>query len=139
MLGPGDVIQIRVLNEENLDKTVTVTPDGFITYPLLGDLRVDGLTTMQVDAQITSLLARDYLVNPEVILEVVKQRSKKVYIMGAVKQPGYHELPSDQRLLGNIVERWRSGRLLKRKPVCCACLNRNLWEMSPYRNALSNH
>ena len=103
MLGPGDVIQIRVLNEENLDKTVTVTPDGFITYPLLGDLRVDGLTTMQVDAQITSLLARDYLVNPEVILEVVKQRSKKVYIMGAVKQPGYHELPSDQRLLGTLL------------------------------------
>lgn len=103
VLGPGDVIQIRVLNEENLDKTVTVTPDGFITYPLLGDLRVDGLTTMQVDAQITSLLARDYLVNPEVILDVVKQRSKKVYIMGAVKQPGYHELPSDQRLLGTLL------------------------------------
>lgn len=103
VLGPGDVIQIRVLDEENLDKTVTVSADGFITYPLLGDLRVDGLTIMQVDAQITSLLARDYLVNPEVTLEIVKQRSKKVYIMGAVKQPGYHELPSDQRLLGTLL------------------------------------
>nr|MBD3325756.1 hypothetical protein [candidate division KSB3 bacterium] len=66
ILGPDDVVQIKVLKEENLDKTVTVSPDGFITYPLLGDLRVDGLTTAQLDAQITSLLARDFLVDPEV-------------------------------------------------------------------------
>ena len=103
VLGPEDVIQVKVLNEENLDKTVTVSSDGFITYPLLGDLRVDGLTTAQLDAQISSLLSRDFLVDPEVIVEVVKQRSKKVYIMGAVKQPGYHELPGDQRLLGTLL------------------------------------
>ncbi len=103
VLGPEDVIQIKVLKEENLDKTVTVSSDGFITYPLLGDLRVDGLTTAQVDAQITSLLARDFLVDPEVIVEIVKQRSKKVYIMGAVKQPGYQEIPGDQRLLGTLL------------------------------------
>jgi polysaccharide export outer membrane protein len=48
-------------------------------------------------------LARDYLVDPEVIVEVVKQRSKKVYIMGSVKQPGYHEIPGDQRLLGTLL------------------------------------
>jgi polysaccharide export outer membrane protein len=103
ILGPDDVLQIKVQNEDNLDKTVTVSSDGFITYPLLGDLRVDGLSTAQVDAQITSLLARDYLVDPEVIVEVVKQRSKKVYIMGLVKQPGYHEIPGDQRLLGTLL------------------------------------
>lgn len=103
VLGPDDVLQIKVLKEENLDKTVTVSSDGFITYPLLGDLRVDGLSTAQIDAQITSLLARDYLVDPEVIVEVVKQRSKKVYIMGLVKQPGYHEIPGDQRLLGTLL------------------------------------
>jgi polysaccharide export outer membrane protein len=103
VLGPEDVIRIKVLKEENLDKTVTVSSDGFITYPLLGDLRVEGLTTAQVDAQITSLLARDFLVEPEVEIEVVKQRSKKVYIMGAVKQPGYQELSRDQRLLGTLL------------------------------------
>lgn len=103
ILGPDDVVKIKVLNEENLDKTVTVSPDGFITYPLLGDLRVDGLTTAQLDAQISSLLARDFLVDPEVIIEVTKPRTKRVYIMGAVKQPGYQELPSDQRLLGTML------------------------------------
>jgi polysaccharide export outer membrane protein len=104
ILGPEDVIQIKVLKEENLDKTVTVSSDGFITYPLLGDLRVDGLTTSQVDAQITSLLARDFLVDPEVIVDVVKQRNKKVYIMGLVKQPGYHEISKDQKLLGTLLQ-----------------------------------
>jgi polysaccharide export outer membrane protein len=103
VLGPDDVMQIKVLKEENLDKTVTVSSDGFITFPLLGDLRVDGLTMAQVDAQITSLLARDFLVDPEVIVEVVKQRSKNVYIMGGVKQPGYHEIAGDQRLLGTLL------------------------------------
>ncbi len=103
ILGPDDVVKIKVLNEENLDKTVTVSSDGFITYPLLGDLRVDGLSTAQLDAQISSLLARDFLVDPEVIVEVSKPRSKRVYIMGAVKQPGYQELPTDQRLLGTLL------------------------------------
>lgn len=104
VLGPEDVIQIKVLKEENLDKTVTVSSDGFITYPLLGDLRVDGLTTAQVDAQITSLLARDFLVDPEVIVEVVKPRNKRVYIMGLVKQPGYHDISKDQRLLNTLLQ-----------------------------------
>jgi polysaccharide export outer membrane protein len=104
VLGPEDVVQIKVLKEENLDKTVTVSSDGFITYPLLGDLRVDGLTTAQVDAQITSLLARDFLVDPEVIVEVVKARNKRVYIMGLVKQPGYHEISKDQRLLNTLLQ-----------------------------------
>ncbi len=103
VLGPDDVLQIKVLKEENLDKTVTVSSDGFITYPLLGDLRVEGLSTGHVDDQITALLAQDYLVDPEVIVEVVKQRSQNVYIMGLVKQPGYHEIVGDQRLLGTLL------------------------------------
>ena len=103
ILGPDDMIQIKVLNEDNLDKSVTVSSDGFITYPLLGDLRVDGLTTAQLDAQITTLLEREYLVNPEVLVDVIKPRSKKVYIMGMVKQPGYHEIQGDHRLLGTML------------------------------------
>jgi polysaccharide biosynthesis/export protein len=103
VLGSDDVIQIKVLKEENLDRTVTVSSDGFITFPLIGDLRVEGLTIANVDAQITALLGENYLVNPEVVVEVVKQRSKKVYIMGQVKQPGYHEIAGDQRLLGTLL------------------------------------
>ncbi|GAK53622.1 GumA protein [Candidatus Moduliflexus flocculans] len=103
ILGPDDVLNIKVLNEENWDATVTVSSDGFITYSLLGDLRVDGLTTDQLDAQITSLLKRDFFVAPEVVVEVAKPRSKKVYIMGLVKQPGYRELEGDQRLLGTLL------------------------------------
>ena len=103
VLGPDDVIEIKVANEENLDKVVTVSTDGFITYPLLGDLRVDGLTTAQFRAQVSSLLARDFLVDPEVLVEVIKPRSKKVYIMGLVKKPGYHELQGDGRLLSTLL------------------------------------
>ncbi len=103
VLGAGDVIKITVANEENLGATVTVSSDGFITYGFLGDFRVDGLTVGQLDAQITSILGQDYLVNPDVTLEVIKPRSKKVYIMGMVKQPGYHELQGDQRLLGTLL------------------------------------
>lgn len=103
VLGQGDVIRIRVLNEEDLDKTVTVSSDGFITYPLLGDLRVDGLSVSQLTDQISYLLSQNFLVDPKVVVEIAKQRSKKVYIMGAVKQPGYQELQGDQRLLGTLL------------------------------------
>ncbi|HWP46782.1 MAG TPA: polysaccharide biosynthesis/export family protein [Candidatus Limnocylindrales bacterium] len=103
LIGPGDVFRLTVSGEESLSKTYTVSPEGLVTFPLLGDIRVEGLTVNQLDEKITELLARDYLVDPQVAVELVKLRSRKVNIIGAVRQPGSYELTGDSRVLSTLL------------------------------------
>lgn len=103
LIGPGDVFKLTVSGEESLSKTYTVSPEGLVTLPLLGDIRVEGLTINQLDEKITELLARDYLVDPQVVVELVKLRSRKVNIIGAVRQPGSYELTGDSRVLSTLL------------------------------------
>jgi|GEM_PF-554611 len=102
-LGPGDVIKLSVLGEESLDKTYTISPDGLISLPLLGEVRAGGLTIPQLDDKITQLLAKDYLVDPQVTVEIVKTRSRKVNIIGAVRQPGSYELTGEGKVLNTLL------------------------------------
>lgn len=103
LIGPGDVFKLTVSGEESLNKTYTVSPEGRVTLPLLGDIRVEGLTVNQLDEKITELLARDYLVDPQVTVELIKLRSRKVNIIGAVRQPGPYELTGDGRVLSTLL------------------------------------
>lgn len=103
VIGPGDILKLTVLGEESFNKTHTVSPVGLITLPLLGDLRVDGLTITQLDNKITELLAKDYLVDPQVTVELIKSRSRRVSIIGAVRQPGSYELTEGSRVLNTLL------------------------------------
>lgn len=87
-----DVLDITVYEEEDLSKTLRVTEDGFITFPLLGQVRVGGLTTAQIEKKMEKLLKKDYLVNPQVSVMVKEFASRKVFVLGAVKEPGSYKL-----------------------------------------------
>lgn len=90
IIGPGDVLEISVYEEEDLCKTVRVSDTGMITYPLLGRVDVKQLTTAQVEERLTNLLAKDYLVNPQV--NVFVKEYSKFYVFGEVKQVGAYPL-----------------------------------------------
>jgi polysaccharide export outer membrane protein len=100
---PGDIFKLSVEGEDNFNKTYTVPSTGLVTFPLLGDLRVDGLTVSQLDQKITELLAKDYLVDPQVVVEMIKSRSRKVNIIGAVRQPGSYELAGEAKVLNTLL------------------------------------
>ena len=91
-IGPGDVIRITVYDNEDLTTRVMVNSDGKVVMPLLGPVEVSNLSIPQVARQITELLADGYLVNPQVNVFVEEYRSKKVVILGQVRQPGLIEL-----------------------------------------------
>lgn len=88
LVGEGDVLEIRVFEEDDLGRVVRIAPDGTITLPLIGKLKVAGLSTGQTNELITEALKKDYLVNPQVTVHIQEYRSQRVEVLGAVKTPG---------------------------------------------------
>lgn len=99
IIGTGDVIEISVYDNPDLETLVRVDADGNIVMPLLGRVRVSDLTVSQVGRKITSQLADGYLVNPQVNVFVKEFRSKKVVVLGRVRNPGLIELSGPITLL----------------------------------------
>lgn len=92
LVGPGDVINITVYDNDDLTTRVRVNSDGTIVMPLLGQVKVDSLSIPEISRKIEGLLADGYLINPQVNVFIEDYRSKKVVILGRVKQPGLYEL-----------------------------------------------
>jgi hypothetical protein len=65
-IGPDDLLEIMVFEEEKLNKTVRVSSQGNISLPLLGILKVKGLTGSQLEKEIRDLLAEKYMKDPHV-------------------------------------------------------------------------
>lgn len=87
-LGPEDRLQISVNGQPEYTRIVTVGPSGTVAAPLVGEVGVAGLTLDEFTAKLTDLLARDYLVDPRVDVQVVEYRSHWVVVTGAVQRPG---------------------------------------------------
>jgi protein involved in polysaccharide export with SLBB domain len=85
-IGPNDVIRIQVFGEEDLTLESKVAGDGKINYPLLGVLQVGGHTIEEVQAELTTRLAKGYLRQPKVNVSIVRHRN--IYVGGEVKTPG---------------------------------------------------
>lgn len=90
-IGPDDVLQIVVWGNAELSREVSVRPDGFISLPLLNDVRASGLTPMQLRDQIKSRLA-EFVSAPEVFVVIADVRSFKVAVIGKVNNPGRFQL-----------------------------------------------
>jgi len=87
-LGSGDIIDIRVYQEDGLTGTFQVSTEGTIDYPLLATLRVEGMTPSAVAAVVRKGLADGYLRDPYVTVNIKELQSKRVYVLGQVSNPG---------------------------------------------------
>ena len=103
-VGIGDKLDIGVFGHEDLAKTLEVRADGTISMPLLGDISVAGKTVEEVDAEITRRLGTDFLVDPEVSVDVREYKSQWVTLMGEVRTPGRYALRRDMRLIDLLAE-----------------------------------
>jgi polysaccharide export outer membrane protein len=85
----GDILQVTVFagGEKQEDFTATVVANGSITCPLLGETKIAGLTPEEISRQLRTMLARDYFVDPQVLV-AVKEHGGQVFVTGEVKQPG---------------------------------------------------
>lgn len=85
-IGVGDLLQIEVYDEEDLNKEVRVLTDGYISFPLLGSIHAEGQTVRQLEQVITQKLAARFLVNPQVSVFVLE--FSNVFVFGEVEEPG---------------------------------------------------
>ena len=98
-VGDGDILDIKVYENDDLTTTVRVSANDTIRVPLIGEVDVANLTVSEVASRIEKLLADGYLVNPQVDVFVKEYRSKKVIILGQVNRPGLYELQGKTTLL----------------------------------------
>ena len=111
-VGGYDVLSILVYEEEDLTRdAVRVSGDGYISFPLVGRLHVDGLTTSQIEVLISRKLAEgQYMLDAHVSVMVKSYESKRYLVLGSVKEPGSYSLRAQERLLDAISRAGGLGR-----------------------------
>lgn len=99
-VGPGDVLQITVYGQPDLNSVVTVDTHGSISAPFLGTLHVDQESPSTIARQIEDGLRRGgYLSNPTVSIEVRQVNSRTVSILGEIQRPGRYAITNRLSLL----------------------------------------
>lgn len=91
---PEDILQITVFEEPDLATKARVSRTGEITFPLVGQVAVGGLTVGQVQEKLTQLLAEDYLVHPQV--QVYIDTPRNVFVTGKVVKPGSYPISTER-------------------------------------------
>lgn len=88
LIGPDDTLAVAVRNYPELSEIIPVRPDGYITLPLLEDVRAAGRTSMELAAEIEERL-RAFVVEPDVMVEVLEAAggSREIRIIGEVAVP----------------------------------------------------
>ena len=94
----NDVVQIKVFQEDDLDSLLRISKDGAITFPLIGSVSLAGKTPEEAALTIKAMLAKDYLVNPQVNVTVVEYAKRLFTVLGQVQRPGSYELPNGNTL-----------------------------------------
>jgi polysaccharide export outer membrane protein len=103
-VGGYDVLSITVYEEKDLSReAVRVSADGYISFPLIGRLKVDNLTTAEIEKLIAQKLAEGkYLLDAHVSVMVNDYKSKKYLVLGSVKSPASYPLQAQERVLDAI-------------------------------------
>lgn len=87
LLQPGDQLLISVWREEELQRQVTVLPDGSISYPLAGHLSVKDISAATLEQQIADKL-KAYITDPQVSVSVSAASGNVAFVYGQVNRPG---------------------------------------------------
>lgn len=105
LMTPGDQLQIYVLDHPDLsstranaDSAYIVRPDGKVEFPLVGTIDCNGKTVTEFTQELKARLS-EYIINPDVTVNVFKLGTTRVFVLGEVKNPGSYELSKGHRVL----------------------------------------
>jgi polysaccharide export outer membrane protein len=98
VLLPGDMVHIKVFQEDDLESQLRIAKDGTITFPLLGQVRIGGMTVAQAADTLATRLRDGYLVSPQVSITIVSYSARRFVVLGQVQKPGSYELPTEQTI-----------------------------------------
>lgn len=104
VLGEGDSIRITVFQNPDLTTETRISENGTITFPLVGEVSLAGLTTARAEARIAEQLVKGkFLVRPQVSVNLVQVRSRQVSVLGQVARPGRYPLEDTNSHLTDIL------------------------------------
>ncbi|HUL76836.1 MAG TPA: polysaccharide biosynthesis/export family protein [Vicinamibacteria bacterium] len=103
-VGPGDVLEVIVDGRPDLSRLPTVQTTGRIWLPRAGEVEVSGLTSDEVAARVTPLLAAEDLAAPRVAVRVKEFHSQFLWVKGAVERPGRKPLRAGTRLVDALLD-----------------------------------
>ena len=122
-VGPQDVLTVAVFDQPNLSGKFTVEADGTFSLPLVGRVKVGGLSLREVESQLRRELEQGYLKNPQVSVSVDQYRSQRVFVVGEVRIAGTYPLSGEMTLIealaraGSTTERASGEAVIVHGPV----------------------
>jgi polysaccharide export outer membrane protein len=98
VLRPNDVVKLAVFNEDALSSQTRVLQTGEAMLPLIGPVKVAGLTLSAAIEKVRALYDADYLVDPKVTLTVDEYALQQISVLGSVAKPGDIPIPPSGKL-----------------------------------------
>jgi polysaccharide export outer membrane protein len=98
-VGPEDQLVIEIYGQDKLNRELRVSGQGEITMPLVGEVKVAGMTPKEIEKHLAELYDARFLVNPQVTVAVKEFRHQRVAVTGAVAKPGSYEIIGPRTLL----------------------------------------
>ena len=103
-LGIGDGVRVTVFQYPDLTTETRVSQSGTISFPLIGEVKIGGMTTTAAGSEIARQLKRGkYLLNPQVTVVMTELRSRQVSVLGQVNKPGRYALDETSAKLTDVI------------------------------------
>ena len=117
ILGPSDLLQSDVFQVDELSGTERINAAGYIKMPLIGLVKVAGLSREQSEDLITELYAEGYLQDPQVNIDIMEYVSHQITVLGHVTNPGVYPLKGKTTLLQALAMAGDAGPLADEEEV----------------------
>jgi polysaccharide export outer membrane protein len=98
-VGPEDQLIIEIYGQDKLNRELRVSGQGEITMPMVGVVKVSGMTPQEIEKRLTELYDARFLVNPQITVAVKEFRHQRVAVTGAVNKPGSYEIIGPRSLI----------------------------------------
>jgi len=104
LLGPGDMVRISVFQNPDMTTEARISARGTLSFPLLGEVKLEGLTPAAAETKIAGLLKDgNFILNAQVNLTVLETRSRQVSVLGEVNKPGKYPLDNVTSKLSDVL------------------------------------
>ena len=97
LLQPGDLVEIQVYKENDMDRTLRISSQGTIAFPLIGSINIADLNISQAEKKVEDNL-KSYLKNPSVSILIKEYANKTLYVLGQVKKPSSIPIPPEKNM-----------------------------------------
>jgi polysaccharide export outer membrane protein len=116
IIGGTDQLSVKVFGEEKMSGPYTVAPTGVLSFPLIGFIQAEGLTSIQLEGKLQQAL-RPYIKSPRVTVVVTSRDSYQVFFSGEVTRPGALKLENKTTLVQGLaaaggLTKFASGRIV---------------------------